>query len=524
MQTLSAKTLIAFLLIAALNAAEAQSSDSAVINLAGAERMLSQKMTKEALLLDRGGDRAALAASMKRFDRVLQGLVEGDAQLQLPRSKDPEILSGLSKVRTIWQPIRSAIEQTIAKPNADQATGPVVEGNLTLLTQMDQVVKLFEQRARAKVETTLRLQIAITGCLTILLFIAWRVVLGKVIQPLNVAVDYVTTLSSGDLTSELDAAFRDRGDEIGVLSRAMQTMSANLRSMIGEVSGKTRVVLSSSVDLQANASRMSSDSRDTSDRAHSVAAAAEQMSVNAASVAAGMEQTTTNLSHVASATEAMTSTMGEIAGNSQKARRITGEATRQASEVTGQIARLGKAADEIGRVTQTITEISAQTNLLALNATIEAARAGASGKGFAVVATEIKALAQEAAAASEEIRERIASVQAATAGSVGQVERISSVIGEVDEIVSSIAAAIDQYSAVAGTIARNIAEANAGVSDTNIRIAEGSLALRGVAEDIARMDRAAGDMAANSDQVSTNSVELAAVSEQLQQTVARFRV
>src|ERR1035438_9203563 len=111
----------------------------------------------------------------------------------------------------------------------------------------------------------------------------------------------------------------------------------------------------------------------------------------------------------------MTSTISEIAGNSEKARRITGDATRQAARITGQIQQLGHAAHEIGKVTETITEMSSQTNLLALNATIEAARAGSAGKGFAVVANEIKALAQQTAAATEDIKSRVAGVQSATA-------------------------------------------------------------------------------------------------------------
>ncbi len=110
-----------------------------------------------------------------------------------------------------------------------------------------------------------------------------------------------------------------------------------------------------------------------------------------------MEQTTTNLAHVASATDEMTSTISEIAQNSEKARRITEEeAILRQRVLPGKSISWGWSRAEIGKVTESITEISSQTNLLALNATIEAARAGAAGKGFAVVAA-IKPLARQTA-------------------------------------------------------------------------------------------------------------------------------
>ena len=100
---------------------------------------------------------------------------------------------------------------------------------------------------------------------------------------------------------------------------------------------------------------------------------------------------------------------------------------------------LRQAAHEIGRVTETISEISAQTNLLALNATIEAARAGTVGKGFAVVAGEIKTLAEQTRAATQDIKVRVTSVQCFADTGVGGIEQISKVIDEVRDIVSVIA-------------------------------------------------------------------------------------
>ena len=85
---------------------------------------------------------------------------------------------------------------------------------------------------------------------------------------------------------------------------------------------------------------------------------------------------------------------------------------------TPKIEQLGSAANDIGKVIDEIQDIAEQTNLLALNATIEAARAGDAGKGFAVVATEVKELAKQTAAATEDIRKRIVGIQGSTAEAV----------------------------------------------------------------------------------------------------------
>jgi methyl-accepting chemotaxis protein len=186
--------------------------------------------------------------------------------------------------------------------------------------------------------------------------------------------------------------------------------------------------------------------------------------------------------------------------------------------------QLGAAAREIGKVTDTINEISSQTNLLALNATIEAARAGSAGKGFAVVASEIKELAQQTAAATEDIQKRIAGVQSSTAGGIAEIGKISQVIHEVSEIVRSIAAAIEEQSTVTRNIARNIADATAGVQDANSRVSETSQASAQIAQEIIGVDRAAGAMAEGSQQVKASATELSRVAERLRVTIQRFKV
>ena len=104
----------------------------------------------------------------------------------------------------------------------------------------------------------------------------------------------------------------------------------------------------------------------------------------------------------------------DIASNSETARDIAQKAVAEVNGTAERIDLLGNAVNEIGKVTEMITEISEQTNLLALNATIEAARAGEAGKGFAVVANEIKELAWQTAQATGEIRSKIETIQTTT--------------------------------------------------------------------------------------------------------------
>jgi methyl-accepting chemotaxis protein len=360
-----------------------------------------------------------------------------------------------------------------------------------------------------------------------LIAIAGAIVGGMVLtrgiaNPLAIFAEHLTEIAGGDLSKNAPSVFMARADEIGVVARAKQTMIENLRKMIAEVTGGIQVLSSSSTELLSSSSDMTSGSRHASDKAHSVSAAAEEMSSNITSVAAGMEQCTTNLVHVASATEQMMSTIGEIAQNSEKARRITDEATQQAARITQQIDQLGIAAREIGKVTETITEISSQTNLLALNATIEAARAGSAGKGFAVVATEIKALAQQTAAATQDIKARIEGVQTATEGGITEIGKVSQIILDVSAIVASIAAAIEEQSTATKDIARNISEASTGVTDANTRVAETSQVSREIAKDIVSVDQSAQEMATGSDHVRISAGELSTVAEGLRVTVGRF--
>ncbi len=134
------------------------------------------------------------------------------------------------------------------------------------------------------------------------------------------------------------------------------------------------------------------------------------------------------------------------------AERVADEAVERASTMTGEVESLGSASAAIGDVIKIISSIADQTNLLALNATIEAARAGDVGKGFAVVAAEVKELARETAAATGQVAEQIAAIQANTSAVASGIHATSEIIGRMDSVQVRIAEILEAQA----TMARNL--------------------------------------------------------------------
>ena len=342
--------------------------------------------------------------------------------------------------------------------------------------------------------------------------------------PLREAMVHLEDMAGGDLRTELSGAQLARRDEIGDMARAMDKTMRSLRSAFSNVNQGSQAMAAAATELSVLATQMADGTRQTSQRASTVAAAAEEMSVNSHSVAAGMEHATLSLGDITDLTSQMTGTIAEIAGNSERARSITSEANRQAEGMTIHMKDLGRAAQDIGKVTEAINSISSQTNLLALNATIEAARAGAAGKGFAVVANEIKELALQTSQATENIKRMISGMQASTSEAVGDIQKITGVIQEVSGIVAQIAIAIQEQAGVAEGIAANIGQATHGVREANGRVTETSRATAGIAQDIASVDQAAVQIADGTGQVTAAAKELAELAASLDTLIHRFQV
>jgi methyl-accepting chemotaxis protein len=345
----------------------------------------------------------------------------------------------------------------------------------------------------------------------------------SIVTPINAAIVNLRDIAEGegDLTKRLPIT---SNDEVGELARWFNTFIERLQEMIRRIADNSQTVGTSSRELSHISETLLSSAEETSQRAGNVATAAEEMSANLNNVAAAMEQSATNSNMVASAAEEMSSTINEIAENAERARGISTEAVTQAQGASEKMTALGEAANKIGRVTETITEISEQTNLLALNATIEAARAGEAGKGFAVVANEIKELAKQTAAATLDIKKLIEDVQTMTHSTGGEIGRISEIIGNVNEIVGTIATAVEEQTATTSEIAANIAQASEGIQEVNENVNNSSTASVTISEDIATVSAAANSISKSSNDIKKSAGTLLERSSELNDIVAQFKV
>ncbi|WP_457573461.1 methyl-accepting chemotaxis protein [Desulfolithobacter sp.] len=340
-------------------------------------------------------------------------------------------------------------------------------------------------------------------------------------EPFVRCAAFAEELARGNFSRTLDM---QRKDEAGQLAAAMNNIVLNIGKLIRNIVQGTDTLASSSTELSAISEQVAAGARQTTGKAESVATAAEEMSANMNTVAAAVEEAATNVSIVATATDELTGAVQEIAKNTAKANTITATAVEDVRAASSKVSELGSAADEIGKVTETITEISDQTNLLALNATIEAARAGEAGKGFAVVANEIKELAKQTAEATGEIRSRIEGIQSSTQGTVAQITQISSVINEVNTIVSTIAAAVEEQTATTQEISINMSQATEGLQEVTENTAQSSMVAGEIARDILEVNQASSEMTIASEQVRESVTELSRLAEELRQLSSAFSV
>jgi methyl-accepting chemotaxis protein len=393
---------------------------------------------------------------------------------RLPRSGAPPQL------------FHAAVQQSAGKD------GKVIEIGDSLVDSIKKNSLLFletEDQANASRQLFI---LAIGVPIWIVAFGATFLIALSVVRPIDGMTSVLGEIAKGDLTHRVDA---DRGDEIGVMGKALNHTLEQVGSTIREIAETSQTLAASSQQLSAVSRQLRSHAEETSSQ------------VTAASQTAS--ETSEGLQAVATAAEEMSASVKEIARNTTDAATAAGEAKQSADTASETVAKLSRSSVEIGRMVKVIGEIAAQTQLLALNASIEAARAGEAGKGFAVVAGEVKELAKKTTQATGDITRQVAAIQQNSGEAASAIATIAEVIANVNGFANTIATAVEEQSVTTREISNNVVQTAKGGRD--------------VAENIGAVTRTAAGATVSAGHTEQAAEDLARIAARLQVLVQQFK-
>jgi methyl-accepting chemotaxis protein len=360
-------------------------------------------------------------------------------------------------------------------------------------------------------------------CLGGLLFgliVAW--LMGRsFVRPIVAMTIAMEKLAGGDKTVAVPAV--GRGDEIGRMAAAVQVFKDNAlkveqlqaeqesereRASADRRTARLKLAEKFEAAVRAVVTSVSKSAVSMEDNAKTFSETAARAQAQAKAVAKASDEASGNVQTVASAAEELSASIREIGQQVAHSTKISERAVAEVGHTDTTVQGLAVAAQKIGDVVKLINDIAGQTNLLALNATIEAARAGEAGKGFAVVASEVKSLATQTAKATEDIAQQVAAIQASTDASVQAIQEIGRTIGEINQIATTIASAVEEQDAATKEIARSVQQASRGTGE--------------VSANIAGVSQAAGDTGAAAAQVQAAAADLAVQGDRLRTEVDKF--
>ncbi len=438
------------------------------LNMAGRQRMLSQKIAKEAMQVAAGiENQTSLRKTMQLFENSHRDIIQGNPSLNMNPVEDPQVQAQMQKVETLWAAYKSTINRYIEKPTIE-LNKKIQQQSAATLKEMNHAVGMMTTAAETIAKN--QLMLAFT-CIIIIVFI---VIMGRIFG-LKQLMDNIerlqkrlSCLSQGDFTHRFTVTHTD--NEVG-------QMFASYNNMVEQVSA-----------LVNNASQAA---KRTSEFSKSVVEATRN-------VETGVGRQYTDIDQVAAAMNEMSATVGEVANNAiqaskaartadSKAKSGMGTVTKAVNQMQNMVGQLNDTStvldhleedsSSIGRVLEVIIGIAEQTNLLALNAAIEAARAGEQGRGFAVVADEVRTLAQRTQESTEEIRSIIEQLQGRAKNAVISMKQSSELASDsvqqaeqASEALQQIASAVDTISSMNTMIAAAAEQQNQVAESVDQRI------------------------------------------------------
>ena len=499
-------------------------SDGRVVNNAGIVRGATQRLVK----LEMSGKQSD--ELILKLDKIVNGLINGDKELRLPKAKDADFISKMNAVDTAWKELKEIIYDGRKSGNLSRLL-PKSEDYFEITNSAASAAEAFSGN---KVTTLQVIQIVIFVLNFIILVLIWLMGSRKISKPLMSLVDTIDNL---DVSENIPSSFISRKDEIGLLSKAFQKVIDNLRELINQISITSEKVASCSKELNLSSDQSAAAAEEVAKTIEEIARGAngqardtEQGVMHIMDLGELVENDQKYLQNLNNSVDEVNKLKNEGLGTIKDLVEKTianNEASKQIKEV---VLSTNKSAEKIENASYMIKSIADQTNLLALNAAIEAARAGESGRGFAVVAEEIRKLAEQSNGFTEEISTVVQELTNKTEDAVKTIEEVGKI---VDSQTKSVELTNKKFEGIASSIEK-MKEVILVINNSSEKMVEKKNEIVGIMENLSSIsqENAAGteeasasveEQTASMAEIANASEVLFILAEEMQKCITKFK-
>jgi twitching motility protein PilJ len=504
--------------------------------------MLTQRIGKSAnefLTLEGVSPEAVflLGKDLNSFREIVQGLLDGNADLRLPGTRDGATRGQLQALLAKYEKTREEAGAILANlqglVQAREAHNQIVADSEPLRTGLHQVQT--ELQTRSGLGTVL----LVVGGIAVLLAAAGGLGLfllyvqdqrqraatadaqreeaerleqeAKRVNDANQAailrlMNELQTVAEGDLTQQATVTEDITGaiaDSVNYTVEELRTLVAQVTGTVSRVTETTQQVENTSTELLAASDEQLREIRETGESVLQMAGRINDVSAQASNSAQVARQS------LVAAESGLQAVQDAIGGMNQLRDQI--------QDTSKRIKRLGESSQEIGEITELISDITEQTNVLALNAAIQAASAGEAGRGFSVVAEEVQRLAERSADATKQIAALVKTIQTDTQDAVAAMERSTQGVVEGAKLSDNAGTALGEIDRVS----RQLAELIEQISSETSREAQSANVVAANIQHIFAVTEQTGE---GTRSTATLVRELSRSAEELKASVARFKI